>query len=209
MQTELIFIIDRSGSMSGFEKDTIGGYNSLIDKQKLEEGEAFVTTVLFDNEYDIICDHQNLNDVTHMDDKTYFPRGTTALLDAIGKTINLVKGRLAVMKEKPRVMFVITTDGLENASTEYSKPMIEKLIDEQQKEDWIFMFIGANMDAVKEAGTIGIKSAYSRTYTQSSAGTSSVYNSVSKAFSKARKEAYCVSMDVLQEEISSALDEIE
>ena len=209
MQTELIFIIDRSGSMSGFEKDTIGGYNSLLDKQKQEEGEAFVTTVLFDDQYEVICDHQELKTVDHMDSKTYFPRGTTALLDAIGKTINLVKSRIENLEEKPRVVFVITTDGLENASTEYNKSMIVKMIDEQQKKDWIFMFIGADMDAVKEGGSIGIKTTYSRTYTKSSAGMSSVYSSVSKVFSNVRKAERGISLDELESDISNALDEIE
>lgn len=188
--TELIFILDRSGSMSNLASDTIGGYNSMIEKQRKEPGEAMVTTVLFDDEYKMIYDHIPIKDVPELTHEVYFPRGTTALLDAIGRTVNSVGERLANTPEDERpdqVIVVITTDGLENASREFDRKKIKEMIEHQQsKYSWTFMFLGANMDAVKEASNIGIDSSFANTYTNSSAGLNSVYEGVSCSLSAMR-----------------------
>ena len=187
--TEMVFILDRSGSMSSLTEETIGGFNSMIEKQKQEDGDAYVTTVLFDNQYEMLHDHVNIQDVKPITDE-YWARGTTALLDAIGLTINSVGKRLDNTHEEERpekVIFVITTDGHENASQEFTKDSIKKMIEHQQdKYSWVFMFLGANMDAVSEASSLGINSAFSRTYTASGLGTQSVYNAVSSTLSYAR-----------------------
>lgn len=172
--TEIIFILDRSGSMSRLTKDTIGGYNSYIENQKKENGEALITTVLFDNEYEILHNGVNINDIKPLTDKEYFARGTTALLDAIGKTISDVGARLnnTPEDEKPeKVIMIITTDGQENASIEYSKQQIKEMIEEQtNKYNWQFIFLGANIDAVSEAESIGIRGKFASNYGWSSQG---------------------------------------
>lgn len=181
--TEMVFILDRSGSMSHLTDDTIGGYNSLIEKQKEEDGEAYITTVLFDDEYELLHDHIDIKEIQPITRKDYYARGCTALLDAIGKTINSVGTRLSETPEEERpekVIFVITTDGYENASVEFTKSKVKEMIEHQQsKYSWMFMFLGANMDAVSEAASFGIASSHAHTYTASAQGTSSVYNSVS------------------------------
>ena len=188
--TEMVFLLDRSGSMSHLVSDTIGGFNSMIENQKKEDGEAYVTTVLFDGQYEILHDHIDINDVQSITDKEYYARGTTALLDALGRTINSVGNRLNNTPEDERpekVIFVITTDGHENASSEFTKEQVKKMIEHQQsKYSWTFMFLGANMDAVSEATSLGINSNFARTYTASSVGTASVYNAVSDTISYAR-----------------------
>lgn len=180
--TEMVFILDRSGSMSYLENDTIGGFNSMIIKQKQEEGEAYVTTVLFDDQYKILHDHINIQDIPELTNQDYYARGMTALLDAIGRTVNSVGERLSNTPEEERpekVIVVITTDGLENASREFTKSAIKEMIEHQQeKYSWTFIFLGANMDAVEEAADLGISAGYSKTYTASAQGTSSVYNAV-------------------------------
>ena len=188
--TEMVFILDRSGSMHGLESETIGGFNSLIEKQKKEPGEAFVTTVLFDYEIRILHDHVNIEKIRPLTDADYFPRGSTALLDAVGTTINRIGERLARTPEEERpeqVVFVITTDGYENSSKEFSWPEVKSMIEHQQnKYSWLFMFLGANMNAVHEGGKLGISAAYSKTYTASSYGTAKLYSAVSNAISGAR-----------------------
>ena len=211
--TELVFILDRSGSMSALTDDTIGGFNSLIESQKAEEGEAFVTTVLFDDKYELLHDHVNIKDVLPLTRKEYFARGMTALLDAIGRTINTIGERLAKTPEEERpsrVVIAITTDGFENASKEFTKKQIKDMIEHQQsKYSWVFMFLGANMDAVSEAESLGICGTMARTYTNSSRGVETVYTAMSASMSLAREAKSSVCLDDLAAEMSSALDEVE
>lgn len=185
--TEMVFILDRSGSMSGLEADTIGGFNSMIEQQKAEDGEAYVTTVLFDGVYELLHDHVDILEIEPITRKEYYARGCTALLDALGTTINSVGQRLSDTPEEERpgkVMFVIITDGYENASHEFTKSKIKEMIEHQQnKYSWVFMFIGANMDAVTEAASYGINSSFAATYTASAQGTSSVYTALDSSIS--------------------------
>ena len=156
---ELVFILDRSGSMSGKESDTIGGFNSLVEKQKKEPGDALVSVILFDDQYEILYDRVSLKDIPVMTEKEYYVRGSTALLDAVGKTVNHVKNVLERIEEAERpgkTLFVIMTDGYENASKEYSKGVVKDLIEGRKKDGWEFLFIGANIDSVSEAASIGI-----------------------------------------------------
>lgn len=188
--TEMVFILDRSGSMYNLTADTIGGFNSMIENQKKEEGEAFVTTVLFDDKYELLHDHVNIKDIKTITNKEYYTRGCTALLDAIGKTINSIGVRLSKTPEHERpekVIFVITTDGWENASREFTKQKVKEMIEHQQgKYSWMFMFLGANIDAVGEAASLGIAASHSHTYSATSVGTSSVYTCVNSAMSNLR-----------------------
>ena len=188
--TEMVFILDRSGSMQRLTDDTIGGFNSMIENQKKEEGEAFVTTVLFDDEYELLHDHIDINEVQPITNAEYYARGLTALLDAVGNTINFIGNRLSATPEDERpdkVIFVITTDGMENASREFVKSTVKEMIEHQQnKYSWTFMFLGANMDAVVEAASLGINTDFARTYTASGVGTQSVYSAMSCAMSCAR-----------------------
>lgn len=181
--TELVFILDRSGSMSGLVNDTIGGFNSMIEKQKKEDGEAYVTTVLFDNNYELLHDHVDIKDVKEITNKDYYAQGLTALLDAIGRTINSIGKRLSDTPEEERpekVIFVIATDGEENSSVEFTKTNVREMIEHQQnKYSWQFIFLGANMDAVAEASSLGISSGHSHTYTANNVGTASIYNAMS------------------------------
>ena len=157
--TELIFLLDRSGSMAGLESDTIGGFNAFIKKQSQLEGETIVTAVLFDDRYEILWNGVKASEVK-LTKKEYYVRGCTALLDAVGKTILDVGHRLSQTSEEERpgkVIFVITTDGLENASREFTYEKVKELIKHQQeKHNWEFIFLGANIDAAKEADSIGI-----------------------------------------------------
>ena len=158
--TELVFILDKSGSMSGLEKDTIGGYNSLMEKQRKLDGECVITTVLFDNRYELLHDRIDLRAVTPMTEKEYFVGGATALLDAVGRTIHkiaAVQEHTAEGYRAEKVMFVIITDGEENASREYSAAQVKELIKRQKERyGWEFVFLGANIDAVETAGRFGI-----------------------------------------------------
>ena len=196
--TEMVFILDRSGSMSGLEDETIGGYNSLIEKQRKEPGEARVTTVLFDNDYELLHDCADVRDLPPLTDKEYYPRGSTALLDAVGRTINAVGRRLSETPEEERpeqVIVVITTDGYENSSREFSKRIVKEMIRHQQeKYSWTFIFLGANIDAVGEAESLGISAGFSRTYTASNAGVRSVYSSLSQSMSSLREASTSFSL---------------
>lgn len=188
--TEIIFILDRSGSMESLTNDTIGGFNSFIKTQQEEPGEALLTTILFDDYYEILHDGVNIQNIQPLTNKEYYARGMTALLDAIGKTITTVNARLKTTSEdkKPsKVICVITTDGYENSSREYTQPQIKEMIEKQEKEyDWQFMFLGANIDAVGTAATFGIQAKCASNYTASSVGTDSLYNAVSKSVSSYR-----------------------
>ena len=183
--TELVFILDRSGSMSGLEKDTIGGFNSMIEKQKKEAGEALVSTVLFDNESVVIHDRLPLDAVPRMTEKEYFTRGCTALLDAVGGAIHHIGNvhKYARRDDVPeKTMFIITTDGYENASRRYDYEKVRKMIGRQkEKYGWEFLFLGANIDAAAEAGRFGISADRAVTYKCDEAGTALNYEVISEA----------------------------
>lgn len=182
--TELVFILDRSGSMRGLENDTIGGFNAMLEKQKKQEGDAHITTVLFDDKYEQIHDRFPINQVKDLTSEDYYVRGCTALLDAIGRTIHqmaLLQKHLPEEERAEKVIFVITTDGLENASREYSRSQIKQRIEyEKEKYGWEFLFLGANMDAVKEAGSFGISADRSVTFQNDSQGIETNYRVVSE-----------------------------
>ena len=188
--TELVFILDRSGSMAGLESDTIGGFNSMIQKQKKEDGECFVSTVLFDNESEVLHDRIKLDDVPEMTDDDYIVRGCTALIDAIGDAIHHIGNihKYARPEDVPEnTMFVITTDGMENASHRYNSEEVKKMIERQKEEfGWEFLFIGANIDAVETAARYGIGSDRAVNYNSDSKGTEILYASVTNAVSRVR-----------------------
>lgn len=191
--TEIVFVLDRSGSMENLTNDTIGGFNSFIEEQKKEKGKALLTTVLFDDKYEILHDGINLKDVQPLTNKDYFARGMTALFDAVGKTINTVGERLAKTDEAERpskIIFVITTDGYENSSKEFTRDKIKEMITHQtDKYNWQFLFLGANMDATQEAEGIGIKGMYAANYTANDWGTQSVYSTLTSTVSAVRSGA--------------------
>lgn len=176
--TEIIFLLDRSGSMAGLESDTIGGFNSLIEKQCGLEGETMLTAVLFDDQYEVLWNGIDAKSA-RLTDKEYYVRGYTALLDAVGKTILDVGCRLSKTSEEQRpkkVIFVITTDGIENASREFSYQKVKELITHQQeKYSWEFIFMGANIDAAKEADSIGIGKENAFNFEASTTGVESMY----------------------------------
>ena len=188
--TELVFILDRSGSMSGLERDTIGGFNSMIEKQKKEEGEALVSTVLFDNENVVIHDRLPLDKVPCMTEEEYFTRGCTALLDAVGGAIHHIGNVHKYAREEDRpekTLFVITTDGMENASRRYSAREIKEKIKRQtEKYGWEFLFLGANIDAVETADNLGIRRDRAANYRQTNRGVERSYYAMSEAISTVR-----------------------
>ena len=182
--TELVFILDRSGSMSGLERDTIGGFNSMIEKQEKEEGEAVVSTVLFDNESVVIHDRLPLGKVPRMTEKEYFTRGCTALLDALGGAIHHIGNvhKYARKEDVPeKTMFIITTDGYENASRRYDYDKVRKMIERQKKYGWEFLFLGANIDAAAEAKRFGISADHAVNYKCDEKGTALNYEVISEA----------------------------
>ena len=187
--TELVFILDRSGSMSGLEGDTIGGFNSMIEKQKKEAGEAVVSTVLFDNESVVIHDRLPLGKVPRMTEKEYFTRGCTALLDAVGGAIHHIGNvhKYARKEDVPeKTMFIITTDGYENASRRYDYDKVRKMIERQKKYGWEFLFLGANIDAAAEAKRFGISADHAVNYKCDEAGTALNYEVISEAVCSVR-----------------------
>ena len=183
--TELVFILDRSGSMAGLEGDTIGGFNAMIAKQKKAEGEAYVSTVLFDNESVVIHDRVDIQKVEPMTEEQYSVRGCTALLDAIGKAIHHIGNvhKYARDEDRPEhTLFVITTDGMENASHRYTADQIKQKIERQKsKYGWEFIFLGANIDAVETAGRIGIDKQRAVSYHSDHEGTQLNYEVISDA----------------------------
>lgn len=182
--TELVFILDRSGSMGGLESDTIGGFNSLIEKQRKQDGECYVSTVLFDNVSEVIHDRVKLADVKPMTEKEYFVRGCTALIDAIGGAIHHIGNihKYARPEDVPEhTMFVITTDGLENASHKYSSDEVKKMVERQkEKYGWEFLFIGANIDSVETAKHFGIGADRAVNYHADSQGTEVLFDTVAE-----------------------------
>ena len=181
--TELVFILDRSGSMAGLEKDTIGGFNSLIEKQRKEPGTAVVSTVLFDNESEVIHDRLPLESIPPMTDKEYYVRGCTALLDAVGGAIHHIGNvhKYARREDVPdKTLFVITTDGMENASRRYDYDRVRKMIQRQKERyGWEFIFLGANIDAAAEAKRFGIAPERAANYHCDEAGTALNYEVIS------------------------------
>lgn len=188
--TELVFILDRSGSMRGLEQDTIGGFNSVLAQQKQEEGEALVSTVLFDHKTYVLHDRVDIQQVQPLTENEYFPRGSTALLDAIGGAIHHIGNvhKYSRIDEVPEhTMFVIITDGMENTSRIYSLDHVKRMIElEQTKYGWEFIFLGANMDAVQVAGQYGIHRNRAVNYHSDSMGYESAYRSINHAASDMR-----------------------
>ncbi|MBQ0065727.1 MAG: VWA domain-containing protein [Firmicutes bacterium] len=184
MKTELVFILDRSGSMRGLEKDTIGGFNAMIDKQKTDGEEVFVTTVLFDHEVEKLHERVAIQKVEALTEKEYYVRGCTALIDAIGSSIDGMirwQKRLSTADKADKVIFVITTDGYENASKKYSASEVKQMISYQkEKYDWEFLFLGANIDAVAEAKKFGIEEDRAVTFLNDSQGVRLNYEVVSE-----------------------------
>lgn len=183
--TEMVFILDRSGSMGGLEKDTIGGFNSLIEKQKKQDGKCFVSTILFDHETEVVHDRVSLDEIEPMTEEQYYVRGCTALVDALGGAIHHIKNihKYARPEDVPEhTMFVIITDGMENASKRYSSDKVKKMIEhEKEKYGWEFLFIGANIDAVETAKHYGIGADRAVNYHADEQGTSIVYDTVAEA----------------------------
>ena len=197
--TELVFILDRSGSMSGLEADTIGGFNAMIEKQKKEAGEALVSTVLFDNDSQVIHDRVPLDRVPALTEKEYFVRGCTALLDAVGGAIHHIGNVHKYAREEDRpekTLFVITTDGMENASRRYTYDKVRSMIQhEKEKYGWEFLFLGANIDAAREAARFGIDADRAANYHADHQGTGVIYEAVSEAVCQVRSCAAPLSAD--------------
>ena len=183
--TEIVFILDRSGSMQGLEGDTIGGFNAMLEKQKLEEGEAFVSTVLFDDESSVLHDRVDIQKVAPMTRRDYFVGGCTALLDAVGEAIRHIANVHKYAREEDvpeKTVFVITTDGMENASRKYTYEKVKKMISlQQEKYGWEFLFLGANIDAAREAARFGIREDRAANYHADSKGTAVIYEAMSDA----------------------------
>lgn len=169
-EMDVVFLLDRSGSMGGIEKDTIGGYNSYIDSQRGKN--VKVTTVLFDDKYEILHNREDIDSIKKLTNKDYYVRGCTALLDAIGKTIREMED-----KNPNKVIFIITTDGYENASTKYNKSQIKELI--SVHKDWKFMYIGADIDSYSEGRSLGIKDEFIANYKKTDRGITKLYNALS------------------------------
>lgn len=182
---QLICILDRSGSMSSLAGDTIGGYNSFLAKQRNEPGKAEVTTVLFDDQYEKFAEGVDLQQATDLTSKEYYARGTTALLDAVGRTIMDTLGRMekdGVCPAKRRVLIMIMTDGKENASKEYNKATVKAMIEKTTNDyKWNYIFIGANIDSVAEAGSIGIHARHARNYSPDSKGVAETFSQMDEA----------------------------
>ena len=172
-QTELVFILDRSGSMSGLESDTIGGFNGMIAQHRSEGGDVLVSTVLFDHEHEVVHDRVRIADVPALTSKEYYTRGCTALLDAMGDAIHHIKNvhKYARPEDRPaRTMFIITTDGMENSSTRYTADQVRAMVKQQEEAGWEFVFLGANIDAVEVAGGLGIRPEFAAEFACDAAG---------------------------------------
>lgn len=189
--TELVFIIDRSGSMAGLEKDTIGGFNSMLKKQKADKEKCFVSTVLFDSEISVICDRQDIKDVKPMTENEYCVGGCTALLDALGGAIHHISNihKYARKSDVPnKTLFVVITDGFENASRKYNSNQVKNMVEKQKnKYEWEFIFLGANIDSVETARNFGFDEDCTVDYCPDSIGTANVYEAVNNAVSCIRQ----------------------
>ena len=207
--TEIVFILDRSGSMSGLEADTIGGFNSLIEKQKKEEGEAIVSTVLFDDECQVLHDRKALGKIEPLTDKDYYVRGCTALLDAVGGAIHHIGNVHKYAREEDRpekTLFIITTDGQENSSRRYTYEKVKHMVERQkEKFGWEFLFLGANIDAAKEAERFGIRRDRAVDYHADREGTAVNYKALSHAVSSVRS---CENAACMQNALSGWDEEI-
>lgn len=188
---QIICILDRSGSMSNLSEDTIGGYNSFLEKQKQTPGKVEVTTVLFDNQYEKIADAVDLNEIQNLTSAEYYARGTTALLDAVGRTITDVAGKMEknkVCPEKRRVLFLIMTDGLENASREYNKAAVKSMIEyTTENYKWNYIFMGANIDSFSEAEAIGISRRNATNFSATSEGVRESFRKMDEAATEVRE----------------------
>ena len=203
--TELVFILDRSGSMSGLEADTIGGFNSLLEKQKKEEGEALVSVVLFDDCTEVLYDRVDIRKIEPMNDRQYYVRGCTALLDAVGGAIHHIGNVHKYAREEDvpeKTLFIITTDGMENASRRYSYDMVRKMVERQKERyHWEFIFLGANIDAISVAGRFGINANRAVNYEHDSMGVKVQYEALSRTVSCARMApSACAMGQALDEE---------
>ncbi len=209
--TELVMIIDRSGSMNGLESDTIGGFNSLVENQRKEDGQALLSVVLFNEEAEVIYDRADLRSVCPMTEEQYAVGGCTALLDAVGGAIRHIGNVHKYAREEDvpeKTVFVITTDGLENSSREFTYERVREMIERQQeRHHWEFLFLGANMDAVAEAARFGLNESRAARYEQDSEGTALTFKVISKACSSARRAADAKEMNGLFEG-KSLLEEI-
>lgn len=197
--TEVVFILDRSGSMSGLEADTIGGFNSMIQKQKKEDGEAYISTVLFDDQTEVLYDRVPVSRVEPMNENQYFVRGCTALLDALGGAIHHIANVHKYAREEDRpekTLFIITTDGMENSSHIYTYDKVKKMVEkEKSKYGWEFLFLGANIDAIEVAGRFGIGADRAINYECDSEGTALNYQVLSETVSAVRKSRSRAEMD--------------
>ena len=190
--TEIVFILDRSGSMGGLEGDTIGGFNAMIEKQKKEPGEALVSTVLFDDVSEVLHDRVPLEKIEPMTERQYWVRGCTALIDAIGGAIRHISRVHKYIREEDvpeHTIFIITTDGMENASREFSSKEVKRMIEDKKELGWEFLFLGANIDAVETAKHFGIDESRAVTYRSDKKGTRMNYAAMSSAISQLRCEA--------------------
>ncbi|MGN8713130.1 vWA domain-containing protein [Hornefia butyriciproducens] len=197
--TELVMILDRSGSMGGLESDTIGGYNSMLKKQGETEGEVLVSTVLFEDRSEVLFDRVPLEELPQMTDKEYYVRGCTALLDAVGGAIRHIGNVHKYAREEDRpekTIFVITTDGLENASREYSYDRVKRMVERQkEKYGWEFLFLGANIDAIETAGKFGISADRAANYHSDHIGTALNYEVLADAVCEMRGSAKAIGAD--------------
>jgi len=193
--TELIFILDRSGSMSGLEADTIGGYNSLLRKQQFEPGDAIVSTVLFDDRQEVLHDRVNIRDMKSMTERDYYVRGCTALLDALGGAIHHIENVHKYAREEDRpekTLFIIITDGMENSSRRYTYDKVKRMVERQkEKYGWEFLFLGANIDAIEMASRVGIRENRAVNFECDHIGTEINYRALSKAVSAIRNNECC------------------
>ena len=174
MKTKIVFILDRSGSMGNLASDVIGGFNQFLADQKKLKGKAYLTVVLFDDKYEVLMKDVEIQDVKPLTEREYFVRGTTALLDAVGKTVTTVK---ADSKKRDKVLVFINTDGFENASVEYDNKKVKEVVEDAKKLGWNFVFLGANIDSFSVGGAMGIT--VTSNYTASAIGTRSVYDTTS------------------------------
>ena len=201
--TEVVFILDRSGSMGGLEADTIGGYNSMLKKQQEEDGDVVISTVLFDDQMEVIHDRRALGDVKPITDKEYYVRGCTALLDAVGGAIHHighVQKALPGDQKPDKTIFIITTDGMENSSTHYTYDKVKKMVEKKkEKKGWEFIFMGANIDAIAVADRFGVAANRAVRYECDKVGTALNFGAMSNIITHARHAASCA-------EVSMALD---